>query len=411
MLIHVLQKLTVQNYQSHEHSEIIFSPKVTVITGKSQSGKTAILRALRWLAKNRPKGFRFQSHFAKREWVRQSESKIVWEAATQTQVALDVDDRTVTHIKSKSKEQYLLSGVKDPFKGAEVPDQISSLLNFTEINMQGQLDQPFLITSSPGEITRVINRVTKLDEVDKWNSDVTTMVNTANVKIGLAKEEIKVKEKKLKEYKGLEKIEEPLDRLDIVQNKINNLDIGIKLLSELVENLGWNEEEIESLKWVDEAASLLTQVTETETFISWIDSVLETDDRIYQLEEEIQVLDGIDDLFRELNGIVLWQGKYETLENIVQSISVIENEIKVIEKIKVSFSELNDIDEWLIEYDEDEELIWNFEETEKEVKELVEIVGMEKLQYTEKLRELKICPTCFGDMDDEAVKRIGEGLG
>ena len=393
----MLKKLAVDNFKSHENVEVIFSPRVTVFTGKSLSGKTNLaVRALDWAINGKPKAFKFLFKFAKEPIVK---------------TILDVDDRTVTHIKTKSKEQYLLSGVKDPFIGAEVPDQISNLLNFTEINMQGQLDQPFLITSSPGEITRVINRVTKLEEVDKWTSDVTSMVNTANVKIGLVKEEIKVKEKKLKEYEGLEKIEEPLGRLDIVQNKIDKLDFETRLLERFIDDITLTEKEIESLKWVDEAASLLTQVTETETFISWIDDLLETDEKIYQLEEEIETLDGIDDLFRELNGIVLWQGKYESLENTVQDISVLEREIKVIEKISISFKELGVIDGWLIEYDEDEELIWNFEETEKEVNELEGKVEAERFKYTEKLRELKICPTCFGDMDDAAVKRIEEGLG
>ncbi len=390
----MLKKLTIKNFQSHEHTEIVFSPKVTVITGRSQSGKTAILRALNWLINSRPRGFRFHSHFAKKE--------------DKTEVILEINDRIIFHVKDKAEEGWFVNG--SIYKGADIPDEILNLLNFTEINMQGQLEEPFLITSSPGEITRVINRVTKLDEVDDWIRNITSQVNTANSQISLVQDEIQEIGEKIERYEGLEKIEEPLDRLDIVQNKVNDLDIGIKLLSQLIEDLGWNEEEIESLKWVDEAEKLLLQVTETETFISWVDNVLETDDRIYQLEEEIQVLDGINDLFRELNDIVLWFGKYEGLENIVQNIRVIGKEIKVIERINVSFKELDDITEWLIEYEEDEELIWNFEETEKEVNEFEKKVETERFKYTEKLKELKICPICFGDMNDEAVKRIEEGL-
>ena len=390
----MLKKLTIKNFQSHEHTEIVFSPKVTVITGRSQSGKTAILRALNWLINSRPRGFRFHSHFAKKE--------------DKTEVILEINDRIIFHVKDKAEEGWFVNG--SIYKGADIPDEILNLLNFTEINMQGQLEEPFLITSSPGEITRVINRVTKLDEVDDWIRNITSQVNTANSQISLVQDEIQEIGEKIERYEGLDEIEEPLDRLDIVQNKVNDLDIGIKLLSQLIEDLGWNEEEIESLKWVDEAEKLLLQVTETETFISWVDNVLETDDRIYQLVEEMQVLDGIDDQFRELNDIVLWFGKYERLENIVQNIRVIGKEIKVIERINVSFKELDDITEWLIGYEEDEELIWNFEETEKEVNEFEKKVETERSKYTEKLKEMKICPICFGDMNDAAVKRIEEEL-
>lgn len=391
----MLKKLTVQNFQSHENTEIIFSPKVTVITGKSQSGKTAILRALNWLINSRPRGFRFHSHFAD----------------DPTRIELEVDNKLIVHEKSKTKEKYnLIKNIALGFIGSEVPDEIINLLNFTEINMQGQLDQPFLITSSPGEITRVINRVTKLDEVDDWIRNVTSQVNTANSQISLVQDEIQEIGEKIEKYEGLEKVEEPLDLLEKVEYKIISLIADIKDLSELIEDLGRNIESISALHWVDKSLIMLGQISDLDESIEKTDELLLVDERIYRLEEEIQVLDGVDDLFRELNDIVLWQKEYEIFENIVWIICTIEKEIKVIEKINVSFKELNDIDEWLIEYDEDEELVWNFEETEKEVSDLEEKVETERFKYTEKLKKLKICPICFGDMDDEAVRRIEEGL-
>ena len=66
-----------------------------------------------------------------------------------------------------------------------VPDQIEETLNLSELNIQEQFDIPFLVMTSPGEIARTINRITKLEKVDEWVSKLTTKVNQNNTKIKL----------------------------------------------------------------------------------------------------------------------------------------------------------------------------------------------------------------------------------
>ena len=60
-----LRKLTVENFQSHEHSEVIFGPGLNVIVGPSDFGKLALVRALRWLFYNEPRGANFISAWAR----------------------------------------------------------------------------------------------------------------------------------------------------------------------------------------------------------------------------------------------------------------------------------------------------------------------------------------------------------
>ena len=57
----MLSCLSIENFQSHEHSFLEFSKGINVITGSSDSGKTAILRALYWIIWNRPQGDSFKS--------------------------------------------------------------------------------------------------------------------------------------------------------------------------------------------------------------------------------------------------------------------------------------------------------------------------------------------------------------
>ena len=42
-----IQEVTIEGYQSHTNSTFRLSPGLTVITGPSDAGKTAIIRALK----------------------------------------------------------------------------------------------------------------------------------------------------------------------------------------------------------------------------------------------------------------------------------------------------------------------------------------------------------------------------
>ena len=52
----MIEKLQIKNFQSHKDSTLEFSPGVNVIVGSSDSGKSAIIRGLRWLAYGKPRG-------------------------------------------------------------------------------------------------------------------------------------------------------------------------------------------------------------------------------------------------------------------------------------------------------------------------------------------------------------------
>jgi ATPase involved in DNA repair len=56
-----IQRIEIQNFQSHRNTVLEPGPggQLTVVTGPSDSGKTAILRALRWLLYNVPQGTDF----------------------------------------------------------------------------------------------------------------------------------------------------------------------------------------------------------------------------------------------------------------------------------------------------------------------------------------------------------------
>jgi exonuclease SbcC len=54
-----IKKLSLRNFQSHRETDLEFSPGLNIIVGPSDQGKSAIIRALRWLFYNEPRGTGF----------------------------------------------------------------------------------------------------------------------------------------------------------------------------------------------------------------------------------------------------------------------------------------------------------------------------------------------------------------
>ena len=351
----MIKKLTIKNFQSHENTEITFSSQVNVITGRSQSGKTAILRALNWLVTSRPRGFRYNSYFAD----------------SGTLVRMELNDGHVSHLKAgKNKKEGFVLNKKRVFEGSAVPDEVTRVLNLTEINMQGQLDQPFLITSSPGEITRVINDVTGLDKVDKWVSTLTSLINALNKKITFIKEDIDKTETALQHFDGLEKLEKPIIDLEVLQKQINYLDDDIQTLEIYIENLKEVEEQIKLLDWVDEAELAFKELNKIQADIETTESLIAVNNKIEVLDEQIASIEEIETLFKELLDVRTWLYRVYIFDASIGDIETIDNEIRVLEQ---------------------------------------EIVK-HNLDYGRILYKAGKCPVCFSDMDEEALERVANEL-
>jgi exonuclease SbcC len=144
----MIKQLSIQNFQSHDNTTLDLHSGVNVIVGCSDSGKTAIIRALRWVVQNRPQGEAFRS---------------TW--GGETRVTVKLENSTVERVKDR-ENMYVLNGREFKAIKTEVPDEVIRALNFNEINAQYQFDRPFLLDDSPGEVAAHFNRVAHLDEID-----------------------------------------------------------------------------------------------------------------------------------------------------------------------------------------------------------------------------------------------------
>jgi len=127
-------------------------PGVNVIVGPSDNGKSAILKMIDWLRTNQPGTVA---------------DILNWDVPDGKVYGRVITSRgSVSRKRGKGTGVYIVN--KEEFRafGRNVPAEATGVLGLSDLNVQMQLDRHFLILDSPGEVSRQLNRITKLEKLD-----------------------------------------------------------------------------------------------------------------------------------------------------------------------------------------------------------------------------------------------------
>jgi DNA repair protein SbcC/Rad50 len=244
----MLHKLDIQNFQSHENTTLEFSKGVNVIVGTSDSGKTAIIRALRWLVWNRPSGDDFRSS---------------WGGDTYVHAILQYGETFNTFVsryKGDKGNTYDLHGAPFVGFGTTVPDEIQEVLGMNEINLQQQLDSPFLLSETPGNVAQYFNKIANLDKIDSTQSRINSAIRKINSDIQYYDEQIHKYEQKLKEFPDLAAIQKRLDRLERKDTRLADLNSGVRKVNHILNKIDSIDNEIDDLDGFVKCESIVNSV-------------------------------------------------------------------------------------------------------------------------------------------------------
>lgn len=276
----MLEFVRIKNFQSHEDTTLEFSPGVNCIRGLSARGKTAILRAIDWVATNRPLGFRFHSRFAE---------------TPETEVVIGTSEGVeVRQVKTKSSAAYAVGDRVFSAMGAGVPDAVKDALRFSETTYQNQLDPPFLISAKPGEIARTFNRVMKIERVDRWISSLTTSINSLTSEKRRVEDEIRENRERVESYDYLPEATKMVEQVAVLDGLVEDCDRRIRTIRDAAEKLAENDSCLKALgellgteESLKSAGFLLAEVGKTDALLS-------------RLSEFVTIRDGIRDVNRRL---------------------------------------------------------------------------------------------------------------
>ncbi len=257
----MLKSIHLSNFQSYKDSYLEFDPGVNIIVGASDSGKTAILRALRWVVWNRPSGDAFRS---------------TW--GGETSVTLQINGQSIQRVKDKA-EEYKLGETSFKAFGTSIPEEIIQALNLNEINLQQQLDSPFLLSNSPGEVAKHFNKIAHLDQIDSGSSNVQKWIRGIEQDITSKDKQLVQSNEDLEKFVYLEKFEIDLEVLEGIETKMINEVTGKNKLIALVGKITEVFQEYTEQSYILKAEPLVNKI------LGWYEKKEQTSKNCASLEK------------------------------------------------------------------------------------------------------------------------------
>lgn len=217
----MLEKLQLVNFQRHTKTTLTLDPHITTITGKSDSGKSAIIRALRWLLLNKPRGNRF---------IRDGQKNCT--------VRLLVDGQTV--VRAKVGDHLYRFG-KQEFKTVArdgMPEQLQQFLQVSELNFQTQHNALFWLDLTPSQVSKEINKLVDMELADRCVRAVAKELreHKATIKVLVSQQqEAKDKAKELKWVPTCQKLHAKTESLQLSAKRLRQRSEDLKALLEQIE--------------------------------------------------------------------------------------------------------------------------------------------------------------------------------
>ena len=163
-------RVVLDNFQSHEHTEIDFDNGLNIIVGESNNGKTSIFRSIMWVIDNQPLGTDFIMAGKDSCSVR-----IEYDDGTFIERGRTLKDTGYYKVQYIDENGNMQTAEYRGFTNA-VPVEIANIhqmpkVNITKdiethLNVLSQLDGPFLLTESPLVKASAIGRITGTHVVD-----------------------------------------------------------------------------------------------------------------------------------------------------------------------------------------------------------------------------------------------------
>lgn len=244
----MITRLTVQNFQNHGLSILDLSPGVNVISGPSDNGKSAIVRALRWAIENKPLGDSFCKTGTK-----------------DTSVTIDMGDVRVERFRNGRNNGYRMGEEIFLATKGTVPKEIADALDIAPPCLQNQTDPYYLLSLSPGEVARHLSQLADLSEIDTAIRKSNSLIGKTQVEAKFAETEIANLESKLADTEHLSAVEGLLRR---VETAITRSEAKVQrwgILDEITDGIYWAETDLGNLQPILAAGPMIAELQQALT--------------------------------------------------------------------------------------------------------------------------------------------------
>lgn len=230
-----IKKVILENFQSHKNTTIKFDRGLNIIVGASDSGKTSILRGIKWALYNEPSGDYF---------IREEESEC--------SVTIFFSDNTkIKRYRSKSKNSYFTYDQNDNEKkyegfGTSVPDEVLNITGIKKIlldkdtsksiNISNQLEGAFLLSEKSSIKANSIGYLVGVDIVDDALRDTLKDNRNLSNKQKHIDQDINELKDELSEYEYLEELNRKIKKIEEIGVDIDSKTKILNIYKKILDN-------------------------------------------------------------------------------------------------------------------------------------------------------------------------------
>lgn len=288
-----IRKVEIKNFQSHEQTNIDFKEGINVISGSSNNGKSAILRAIQWVVTNSPGGQDFITIGKDECSVSLTLSNGNHITRTKTRSG---NVNTYTVRLHEALNDTLLTGF-----GSGVPLEVREALGITrpEYIFASQLEAPFLISETPKVRAERIGNLDELGKIDKALTDVNDDMRLHAKQTKSLDVEIKKDKKELENLQlSLTKERKILHKINAVHQHITQHVAISKQLQIIIQRWIDIEQTETNLQSICEQAERIVKFypEQLPQAVEELHLLLEKQNRLAQIETELSGIKVINDL-------------------------------------------------------------------------------------------------------------------
>lgn len=328
-----IKKLIIENFQSHQYTELDFSESFNIISGPSDHGKSAVIRAIKWVLYNEPRGTDFIRH-----------------GTTTAKVTCGMSNGcTIIRERSNSKNRYILiypDGREMTFEGFgnEIPQEVVKAHGIPKVeldsdlgaslNIGEQLQGPFLLSETGAVRAKAIGRLSGLHIIDRAIRNCNVDIRRENQSTEKTKKEIDEIEVNLAEFRQLEDIKKRLEESEEVIIRLDGMILRKEKLEILhKEFLSVNDR----YRDVEELYERLGKLKECEIDIKNCEIKQRSLERLGKIKS---LLTGIESETGVLSHVIERTSYLPECGEILSDISVKRNSLQKLDALKTSFDKI-----------------------------------------------------------------------
>ena len=402
------------NFQSLKHIVVKLVNGSNAFVGESNSGKTALIRAIRWCLLNKPNG---DSYITKGEkeatvYVSLSNGKKV-----ERRKSLSGTNLYRIHENGEVIGEYTGFGTNPPPEVIEAHG-IVPIAGDIYCQFAQQLEAPFLLSLRPAKRADVLGNMEELKRIDMALIGVNDDIRQNNKnKKELKKTNKHLNKKKMELEAETMRAQSKIEALTALKQGLN---LKLKLrsfLSEQLVRLREIHELIDNLNKEMEKSSRIVEKMprDLEQRINYFKSVSQHTNRLKNIQDELKTIQIMkDDQLRELDSLKgTIEKKVAEFQQLYSAVKKLKDNERLQDEIKDSFSDrvaalnIQPLEKEIGKYqmifrhiDQLRGVDQNLQETDQIVHDANQQIEKMLFAFTEALQKAEICPTCGQDTHD-----------